>query len=300
MKGKIYFIGLLLVVGIKPYLASAETLTPIGDNKCAENNAKIKSTLSNNEYKELVDLAFQMNLNGVIRYMVDRDSILIDYKKSAGETNLIKMLDNTKSKLDKDQVEYWSSYVNYKEPAVVSKKGELIEKLPALKDLFPTYIQCTTTALYKHGNGLDKIIDGMAKASFRSGRFDKFQISVKGCSVGSTVGTGNSYTEPDQWPGSRFVVIDALFKNIDTEGRLPFEGSLIIKTDDGRILNYDNTETVMEKGYGIYFKSVNPLVTMPTKIVYRIPDDISGEVLWQPGRNPEGKSLWCAFVTPNS
>lgn len=70
----------------------------------------------------------------------------------------------------------------------------------------------------------------------------------------------------------------------------------LLRDDSGEELRYDNTEAIMSSGYGIYLKSVNPLVTMPTKIVYRIPTDIEGEILWEPGRNKESKRLWCSFV----
>lgn len=141
---------------------------------------------------------------------------------------------------------------------------------------------------------VEDIVGSSAKA-LRSANIGYFDVTINSCSVTDGPITGNSYTEPDDWPGSRFLVIDAEFKNIDQEGRLPSEGSLIIK-HNGRELRYDSTESILQEGYGIYFKSVNPLITMPTKIVYRIPNEVSGEVSWEPGRNPDNRKLWCTFV----
>ena len=126
-----------------------------------------------------------------------------------------------------------------------------------------------------------------------------FDVKIDSCKVVGSNVTNKSYAEPKAWPGSRFVVIDARFKNIDVEGRLPVEGSLIVK-HNGRELRYDSTETIMLEGYGIYFKSVNPLISMPTRIVYRIPDEIGGEIFWEPGRNDQRKRLWCNFVSPEN
>ena len=48
--------------------------------------------------------------------------------------------------------------------------------------------------------------------------------------------------------------------------------------------------------YNIWFRSINPLITMKSKIVYRIPNEVSGEVFWQPGRNPNDTRLWLGKV----
>lgn len=143
---------------------------------------------------------------------------------------------------------------------------------------------------------LKSIVDE-SRSKFREGRIGYFNVKINSCSISDLPVTKKPYTEPKQWPGSRFVVIDAEFKNMDSEGRLPMEGALIVK-HEGRELRYDTTETIMQEGFGIYFKSVNPLVTMPTKIVYRIPDEVKGEVSWEPARNPASKRLWCTFAVP--
>jgi hypothetical protein len=122
-----------------------------------------------------------------------------------------------------------------------------------------------------------------------------FSITADKSTYGPTVGTGNKYSEPEHWEGSRFFIVDASFKNLDTESRLPAEGSLYI-TYNGKEYEFDTTEAVMSKGYNIWFKSVNPLITMKTKIVYRIPEEIHGDVYWKPGRNPKGVKLFAGNI----
>lgn len=122
-----------------------------------------------------------------------------------------------------------------------------------------------------------------------------FKISADSAYYGPSVNTGNRFAEPKKWDGSRFFVIRASFKNLDTESRLPSEGSLFINYK-GKDYEFDSVEPVMLEGFNIWFKKVNPLITMKTKIVYRIPDEIHGEVFWRPGRNSNGTKLWLGFI----
>ena len=122
-----------------------------------------------------------------------------------------------------------------------------------------------------------------------------FKISVDSAYYGPSVNTGNRFAEPKKWDGSRFFVIRASFKNLDTESRLPSEGSLFINYN-GKEYEFDSVEPIMLEGFNIWFKKVNPLIAMKTKIVYRIPDEIHGEVFWRPGRNSNGTKLWLGFI----
>jgi len=123
-----------------------------------------------------------------------------------------------------------------------------------------------------------------------------FKISADSAYYGASVNTGNQYAEPKKWEGSRFFVIRASFKNLDTESRLPVEGSLFINYN-GKDYEFDSVEPIMLEGYNIWFKKINPLITMKTKIVYRIPDEIHGEVFWRPGRNSTDTKLWLGFIS---
>ena len=249
-----------------------------------------------NSINELTDMSVEGVKNSTFRYLAGRDSTVLDLKNSFGETQFYKALDGVKKKLDHDQLKYISANIDYSESILSERKKDFLGKNPGLSSVSRDFALCVAASVYKNKKVDVSSYESYAKFSPKKGRFGNFDISVDSCSVGPSVGVKNRYSEPDKWEGSQFVVLDARFKNVDKEGRLPFEGSLIIKTPNGDELRYDNTETIMQEGYGIYFKSVNPLVTLPTKIVYRIPTDIEGEILWEPGRNDEGKRLWCAFV----
>jgi hypothetical protein len=71
---------------------------------------------------------------------------------------------------------------------------------------------------------------------------------------------------------------------------LPVEGSLFINYN-GKEYEFDSVEPIMVEGYNIWFRKINPLITMKTKIVYRVPNEVHGEVFWRPGRNPNDIKL---------
>lgn len=121
-----------------------------------------------------------------------------------------------------------------------------------------------------------------------------FETTVNNCTAYKTLNTGNPYTSLESDNDSRFLVVDATLKNIDREGRLPLEGSLVI-VKDGVEYKYDTTEHILSEGYGM--KSINPLIKLRTKIVYRVPNEMDGDVYWKPGRNPDGMKLWCTHLS---
>lgn len=127
------------------------------------------------------------------------------------------------------------------------------------------------------------------------GQVGYFGVTVNDCTISKSIETGNHYTTVKPDPDARFLTVNATFKNTDNEGRLPFEGSLFI-TRDGEDYKFDTTETVMSEGYGIRLRSLNPLIKLTTKIVYKVPNELSGDVYWKPGRNAEDKKLWCTYL----
>ena len=134
-----------------------------------------------------------------------------------------------------------------------------------------------------------------AKQEAMHGLVGYFDVTVNDCTISKSIETGNRYSTVKPDPDARFLTVNATFKNTDNEGRLPFEGSLFI-SKDGKDYKFDTTETVMSEGYGIRMRLLNPLIKLNTKIVYKVPNELSGEVYWKPGRNAEDKKLWCTYL----
>lgn len=266
----------------------------LSSESCNNVFSELRSQHPASEASALISTLTTLSGASIFRYVSGADSIITDMKKNFGPTPFVTELDAARDKLDEQQKKYWLAKARYEEFLVRRDTEKFFGAKSEYKPLSSKIARCASQSIY-FGKTKPGQYDALTKSSFTKGRFGHFTVGMNSCEIKSSVGTNNRFSEPDSWAGSKFVVIDATFKNEDSEGRLPSEGSLIIITPEKKELRYDTTESVMQKGYGIYFKSVNPLVTMPTKIVYRIPAEITGEVLWEPGRNPEGKKLWCTF-----
>lgn len=125
-------------------------------------------------------------------------------------------------------------------------------------------------------------------------RIGYFDVLFRSCKVVDALDTGNQFIDPAAWDGSRFLVLDVSFKNIDAESRVPFSGSVFISIG-GMMYEFDEPEQIMHRGYGVPLKGINPLVTYRTKLVYRVPEDSFKEVFWEPGRNSQGQRLYCGL-----
>ncbi|MDF3135894.1 hypothetical protein [Pseudomonas extremaustralis] len=134
-----------------------------------------------------------------------------------------------------------------------------------------------------------------AKHEAMHGQVGYFDVTVNDCTISKSIDTGNRYSTVKPDPDARFLTVNATFKNTDNESRLPLEGSLFISKDD-KDFKFDTAETIMSDGYGIRMRSLNPLIKLNTNIVYKVPNELSGEVYWKPGRNAEDKKLWCTYL----
>lgn len=267
------------------------------EKECNESLKSLSEVATAVEVQDATDLATRTLFVSLIRYVVGRDSMVSDLMNSYGATEAGEVLSEVRANLDDEQRRYWNGYIDYQEALKRPLVNKFYKQDTALAKAASRVAVCASRTIFEDdGAAAIQAIKGFTRLSYRQATIGHFKVELNDCRISQSVGTGSIYTEPEQWPGSKFVVIDAAFKNSDSEGRLPNEGNLIIKQPDGTVLLYDNTETILKKGYGIYLQSVNPLVTMPTKIVYRIPDDVTGEILWQPGRNNDGKYLWCSFI----
>ncbi|AZZ44825.1 hypothetical protein C1896_07815 [Pseudomonadaceae bacterium SI-3] len=284
-------------------VASAQSKTSepyVPDETCKTSMQTLTNNVSNEEKADIERMVTSGGIYSVFRLILGRDSLLADFRQELGDSEFNRIALETHDALDVEQKRYWSAYVDYKEALDRDLRKKYLSKEYVYQQEVRSLITCGLKAVYLDPDPDAATFRGLASSSYRSGRFGHFRTAINTCTVAKSVGTGSQYLEPERWQGSQFVVLDVSFKNEDTEGRLPFEGALVIKQTDGKKLRYDSSETIMAEGYGIGFKSVNPFITMPTKLVFRIPDDITGEVLWEPGRNPDGKKLWCTFLNNGS
>ncbi|MCO8163896.1 DUF4352 domain-containing protein [Pseudomonas sp. 21LCFQ010] len=178
--------------------------------------------------------------------------------------------------------------------------GEALKDHKLLKDAY-NVVECRiaaigSTATNAYNMYATSYLKGLqSKQAVMHGQVGYFDVTVNGCTISKSIDTGNRYSRLKPDPDARYLTVNATFKNIDNEGRIPLEGSLFI-SKDGKDFKFDTTETIMNEGYGIRLRSLNPLIKLNTKIVYKVPNELSGEVYWKPGRNAHDKKLWCTYL----
>lgn len=262
--------------------------------------------LTDQERSVLTESSSLTERNESLRYVAGKDSILADFQELFKRehlnfnTNLTQMKDKLKKSTDLTSQYEDQNYSEqlYTDSLEEWKKIVKAKKTAAQKDEIKKFTWCRI-AVVAAGMGINaaypkKYVE-FALSRPNTATIGYFQVMAERGEYRNTVGTGNQFSEPKTWDGSRFYIVHASFKNLDTESRLPVEGSLFINYD-GKDYEFDSVEPILTEGYNIWFRKINPLVTMKTKLVYRIPDEIHGDVYWRPGRNSDDKRLWVGVV----
>ncbi|MFK3790909.1 DUF4352 domain-containing protein [Pseudomonas piscis] len=235
----------------------------------------------------------------ILRFALGRDSVLADFyalrKGTDFNADVLKLKDLAKEKglalqMTHDLTVTENAYIEQTKEHKWSKDtaDTLFCRINAIGDSATNSYNIYATSYLK---GLS------AKQEAMHGQVGYFDVTVNDCTISRSIDTGNRYSTLKPDPDARFLTVNATFKNTDNEGRLPSEGSLLI-SKDGKDYKFDTTETIMSDGYGIRLRSLNPLIKLNTKIVYKVPNELSGEVYWRPGRNAEDKKLWCTYLPP--
>jgi hypothetical protein len=117
-----------------------------------------------------------------------------------------------------------------------------------------------------------------------------FDVTVNNVSIKDRVNTGNEFADLKAEPGNKYLIINAKFKNTDKESRMITDGSVWINYN-GKDYEFDNSETVMSEGWGTMLDQLNPLTSKTTNLVYKIPAEIKGTALWNPGRTDKDQVI---------
>jgi len=134
--------------------------------------------------------------------------------------------------------------------------------------------------------GMTKPVEEEAPKYIQTGEVLKtkyFDIVAEKVEIAHKVNTGNQFTDLKAEEGTRFIIIDASFKNVDTESRMLTSGELLINYN-GKDYTFDKAETILAPGYGLLLEQINPLTTKKTKLVYKVPSELKGPIFWKPGR----------------
>jgi hypothetical protein len=111
-----------------------------------------------------------------------------------------------------------------------------------------------------------------------------FDVTVNSAKTSKDVKTGNEFGDVAPEEGNKFLIIDITLKNTDNESRMMFDGEVKISYN-GKEYKYEQPELIAAEGWGMIMDNINPLVTKKTKLVYKIPAEITGEAFYYPARS---------------
>lgn len=123
-----------------------------------------------------------------------------------------------------------------------------------------------------------------------------FDITVNDAELINYLDTGNEFTDLEAGEGMTFLVLSITFKNVDTESRTVFAGSVELVTPEGKNYLFDKDETMIAEGWGVTFEEINPLTTLTTNIVYKVPADIRGSLYYHPERAAEEEYIFLGDI----
>lgn len=97
--------------------------------------------------------------------------------------------------------------------------------------------------------------------------------------------------------GSNYMVIDVSFKNLDKETRTVMSGAVIIK-QDGDEYTFESTEPVLMAGddWGLLFEPINPMLSKRTKLVFKIPSEMTGKAYYRLGSTGKDKKIYLGLA----
>ncbi|HLO73888.1 MAG TPA: DUF4352 domain-containing protein [Flavobacterium sp.] len=120
---------------------------------------------------------------------------------------------------------------------------------------------------------------------------DYFDITANKVDLTDRVNTGNEFSDLKPEEGNKYLIINSTFKNTDSESRMIIEGSVWINYN-GKDYEFDKSESVMAEGFGALLEQINPLTSITTNLVYKIPAEITGDAYWQPGRSDDDERIF--------
>jgi hypothetical protein len=122
-----------------------------------------------------------------------------------------------------------------------------------------------------------------------------FDVTVNDVKVVSSVNTGNEFVNLPHEKGMGYLIVNTTFKNTDTESRMLTDGSVFINYN-GKEYKFDKTETIMLEGWGASLKQINPLTSITTNLVYKIPAEIRGVMHYLPGRSDNDVRIYIGEI----
>lgn len=110
-----------------------------------------------------------------------------------------------------------------------------------------------------------------------------FDVMVNGINFQKIIYPANGYGVRNYERGIKYLIIDLTIKNTDNESRIAVNGTVFIDYN-GKRLKFDEAENIVGPGWGL-LETLNPMIAIRTNVVYKLPEEITGQLYYQPGRS---------------
>lgn len=245
--------------------------------------------VENKKKIESIDRA--LSYASIYRFFVGKDSLVAELVQEEGiDPAYYRKLEEFKNQLNDSDKDYMIKYISHYDKVYSIEKARLKEA----KDLniFDFLNQCIMLESVES----ESYLDPEFHYSVKRDTFNSFEVSINSCDVKKSV-VGKHNSKPKKIDGTRFVVVNASFKNLDNTPKAVNNGYITIRTLDNKLYKYESEDLFMSE-FSVSRNRINPLISRNEKILFRIPDDLYGRIEWHPNLSLSGGSLWCGFASP--
>ncbi|MDB6142953.1 MAG: hypothetical protein JWP80_1997 [Pseudomonas sp.] len=194
-------------------------------------------------------------------FTIDR-ALDVEYVKKASACHLIEMYVDVGSKANMEMKEYFRLLLDKAKKQVAYNAAKKAEN-----DAYAKTVRDDKYRLLNPKSNTATIFD--------------VRFTANSCTTSQKVGVLNPFLEPKSLPDTKYLIIDASIKNMSSSSR-GISGGSVIFSKNGKIYSFDQIDPVRENGFGDNLGALNPLITYHTKLVFRIPSDLTGKIAWMP------------------
>ena len=119
-----------------------------------------------------------------------------------------------------------------------------------------------------------------------------FDVTVNSAKFYKSVKAQEGMIDFQEDQAVRYLLLNVTFKNTDTESRTLFDGGPILINFNNKDYSFDQPETTIAEGWGIFLEAINPMLSKTTFLVYKIPKEIKGDFYWRPNRADNDQKIF--------
>ena len=123
-----------------------------------------------------------------------------------------------------------------------------------------------------------------------------FDVTVNKIFLTDFINFHNEFMDVKAGEGNKFLILNVTVKNTDKETRTMFSDGILWINYNGQEYKYETSETILNEGWGFILDAINPLVSKTTRIVYKMPKEVTGEAYFQSSRSNNDERIYLGEI----